>query len=258
MDISQEELDEAVTAVEDLQDTWLYKALAAETRRGTEEEPWAVIAGMYSFKKNMKDAVTLGRMGGMGEMLGAPFISAAGGGHVGALAGEDFPGAVKATQATSPTSEKAWQVIRTLPEAVWTGLILPRFLIRLPYGADTDPLDSFDFEEMPAPSRHSDYAWANPVFACLQLMGATFSRHGWDWSAGALQEITALPVHTLKTDAGMSVTPCAEVLLTQQTVEKLAADGFMVLISFKDQDRIRLSRFQSIAVPVARLSGRWR
>ena len=72
MDISQHELSAHVTAVEDLQDTILYKELEVLSRAGTEEEPWSVLAGMYTFGKNLKDAVTLARMGGIGEMLGAP------------------------------------------------------------------------------------------------------------------------------------------------------------------------------------------
>ena len=116
----------------------------------------------------------------------------------------------------------------------------------------TDPLDSFDFEEMSADPEHSDYLWTNPAVACLLLLGATFSRHGWDFSAGFVQDVTGLPVHMLKTAAETRVKPCAEILLTQTAVEKIAADGFMVLISFKDQDRVRLSRFQSIAQPAAR------
>ena len=65
-----------------------------------------------------------------------PFIAGAGIGCLDPLVGDVLPGELKATRAISPEEEKAWQVIRTLPEAAWIGLALPRFLIRLPYGAD--------------------------------------------------------------------------------------------------------------------------
>ncbi len=42
-----------------------------------------------------------------------------------------------------------WAELRHLPEAGAVGLALPRFLLRLPYGKKTSPLESFDFEEFP-------------------------------------------------------------------------------------------------------------
>src|SRR5207247_150251 len=51
--------------------------------------------------------------------------------------------------------EAAWQELRRSAEAPWIGLALPRFLVRLPYGTSTSPVESLEFEEMPE-SVHSD------------------------------------------------------------------------------------------------------
>jgi hypothetical protein len=40
-------------------------------------------------------------------------------------------------------------------------------------------------------------------------------------------------------------------------VELLVECGFMPLISFRETDRVRLARFQSVAQPNAPLAGRW-
>jgi len=47
-----------------------------------------------------------------------------------------------------------------MPEAAYVGLVVPRFMLRNPYGDRTDPIDSFDFEESPA-GRLSGMLWGN-------------------------------------------------------------------------------------------------
>ena len=41
----------------------------------------------------------------------------------------------------------AWRSLRESEDARYLGLCMPRFLARLPYGAKTEPVEEFDFEE---------------------------------------------------------------------------------------------------------------
>ena len=59
-----------------------------------------------------------------------------------------------------PAGDAAWQALRRSAEAEWVGLALPRFLLRLPYGPDTDSTEAFGFEEMPGTPVHEDYCGA--------------------------------------------------------------------------------------------------
>ncbi len=148
-------------------------------------------------------------------------------------------------------------MLRTLPEAAWIGLALPRFLIRLPYGENTDPVDAFFFEEMPDPAEHEHYLWVNPVFALVLVLGRTFTRQGWNWSQGLINALDGLPLHLFSAGDEPAAKPCAEAFLSQRAIEKIIRGGFMPLASYKDQGRIQLVRFQSIAEPLTQLSGRW-
>jgi len=51
--------------------------------------------------------------------------------------------------------------------------------------------------------------------------------------------------------------PCAELLMTVSDAEHVLEQGLMPLVSLKNQDAVRLLRFQSLAEPLAPLSGRW-
>jgi len=158
---------------------------------------------------------------------------------------------------TEPEGTRAWEALRRLPEAAYLGLALPRFLLRLPYGAATDPTERFEFEEMDTVPEHKHYLWGNPAFACAYLIAQAFSENGWDLRPGAVGEIENLPLHVYREKGESRITPCAEVLLTEQAAETILDRGFMPLLSFKSQDRIRLARFQSLTEPPSPLAGRW-
>jgi type VI secretion system protein ImpC len=130
--------------------------------------------------------------------------------------------------------------------------------LRLPYGADTDPLEHFDFEEMTHDQKHKDYLWGNPCFAGACLLGQAFSAYGWDMRPGAVQDVSGLPLHVYQETGETRIKPCAEVVLTERAAEIILDKGFMLLLSFRDQDMIRLIRFQSLALPPMLLAGRWK
>jgi type VI secretion system protein ImpC len=134
---------------------------------------------------------------------------------------------------------------------------LPRFIIRLPYGSATDPVDGFDFEEMPAGAEHEHYLWAHPAWAVAMVCGQTFARYGWDFAEGLERAIDGLPLHLTEMDGTPTNMPCAEVLLTEQAIKTMAADGVMPLVSWRDRDRVVLERLHSIRNPPTALAGRW-
>jgi len=70
-------------------------------------------------------------------------------------------------------------------------------------------------------------------------------------------EIDQLPLHIDPKAGEFQAKPCAEVLLTEDAVDRMLDEGLMPLVSFKDRDRVRLARFQSIADPQRGLAARW-
>ena len=135
-------------------------------------------------------------------------------------------------------------------------MVLPRFLIRLPYGKDTESTEIFDFEEIPDIAAHEDYLWANPAFAAVLLLAQTFAEQGWSFARALSRRLPACPF-TFTQDGETKTKPCAEVLMTQTAAEEMMLKGIMPLASLKDQPTIRLVRFQSVADPPTVLGGRW-
>jgi|HubBroStandDraft_1064217.scaffolds.fasta_scaffold00420_17 type VI secretion system protein ImpC len=254
LDISKEELAEDLGSTTDLRNTGVYRLLVEQSVETPGAEPWAVVVGNYSFG-SPNDAELLSRMAKIASRARVPFLAAASPRLLGcsSLASAPHPRDWKMPQDLA----RNWAELRRLPEADSVGLALPRFLLRLPYGKKTSPLDSFDFEEFPELPVHEDYLWGNPAFAAALLLGQSFSEAAWKMRPGTVAEIDNLPIHVYLRDVETETKPCSEVLLTEDAAEWMLEEGLMPLVSLKGQDRVRLVRFQSIAAPLRALAGRW-
>ncbi|MBS1859912.1 MAG: type VI secretion system contractile sheath large subunit [Acidobacteria bacterium] len=208
-----------------------FDALRAELAR---KGPWGMIAGNYAFGQSELDARVLARLAGLARSAGAPFIAEA--------------------RPPEGDPDPAWTQLRHSAAARWIGLALPRFLLRLPYGKDTSPVESFPFEEMPV-SEHACYLWGNPAFFCAQLIGQSFLVYRWDLAKRLVRRIDGLPIHVYREDGEPTAKPCAEVLMSERDAETLLEAGFMPLASMKHQPAALIVRFQSIAEPAAALAG---
>ena len=213
----------------------LKRVIVDETVGTPGAELWSVIAGLYYF--GAEDETVLAQMGALAKAAGAPLLAGV---------AKDVVGL-----------ERVFPDLRKTAVARWIGLAMPRFLLRLPYGAKTDATERFEFEEMPETPVHESYLWGHPALVCALLLGEAFAHSGWDMRPGEQNEVAGLPAHVYKKDGEPELKPCAEVLLTEGSVEMLMDLGFMPLVSLKGSDHIRLARFQSMADPSTALSGRW-
>jgi type VI secretion system protein ImpC len=257
IDISKDELASDLGSVDDLRTTGIYRLLVEQSVGTFGGEPWAVLAGNYTFQKTNEDITTLGRMAKIAKDARAPFIAAAHDNMLGCESLATTPAPENWTKSEDERTQDAWDTLRKMPDSSYLGLTIPRFLLRLPYGADTDPLERFAFEEMTSEKIHDRYLWANPSFACAYLLAETFRRDGWDFMPGSIQDIDKLPLHVSAEQDESRIKPCAEVVLTEVAVEAILERGLMPLLSYKNRDYVRLARFQSIADPLTGLNGRW-
>jgi type VI secretion system protein ImpC len=157
----------------------------------------------------------------------------------------------------TPEDDEAWEALQRLPEATYLGLGLPRFLLRLPYGQGTDPIEPFDFEELPDGCEHERLLWGNPALACACLLAEAFRHYGWGFRPGVVQEIDGLPLYVYQEAGESYMKPCAEAWLTDRAAEAILGQGLIPLLSVRGRDAVRLVRFQPLAGPGKLLPGRW-
>ena len=79
-----------------------------------------------------------------------------------------------------------WNAFRESEDARYVGLLMPRFLLRLPHGSKTTPAKTFGYEE-DVVGRHERYLWGNAVYAFGAVVVEAFAECGWMASIHGLQ-----------------------------------------------------------------------
>ncbi|MGH9427630.1 MAG: type VI secretion system contractile sheath domain-containing protein, partial [Terriglobia bacterium] len=195
LDLTKEELASDLKSADDLARTALYRTIVEETVQTPGADPWALLAGNYMFELESVDIEGLGRLAKIASAAGAPFVAAAGSSLIGCESVARTPDPNDWSLRRGSTVCQTWEALRGLPEACSLGLILPRFLLRLPYGKKFDSVESFPFEEMATPPQHEHYLWGNSCFVAAMLLGRTFSDCGWNFSDGIRRDVEGLLLH---------------------------------------------------------------
>ena len=225
-----------------------HRLLARGAHGGADAEPWSLLVGHFSFGADAQDLALLGHLAAVAAHAGAPLLAAAAPSLVGCASLADDADPRRWTIGDAAVARR-WNDLRRDPVARWIGLALPRLLLRLPYGADTDAVDSFAFEELTPSSGHEDYLWGNPALACARVLGMAWCA---DPDATALDgafEIDDLPAHVREVDGERRLQPCAEVLLPLSAGEEILRRGVMPWLSFGNRNAVRLIGVRSIADP---------
>lgn len=255
IDVSKEEIA-ADLAAEDLAKSGLFKLLVEQTVGTRGGEPWALLAGLITLDDSVADAELAGRFARIASAARAPLVAGAHDRHAGCESLADTPDPDEWRHRPDAEAAAAWAAVRALPEAASIGLALPRFLLRLPYGDRTAPIDSFRFEEAAGPSYHDQLLWGNPALACTFVIGRAYLADGWSFQPEDDLEIDELPLYVRKQDGETVCCPTAESVLSDRAAEAIRGRRLIPLIPYRDSDRLRVAGVTSLAG--RRLAGRWK
>jgi type VI secretion system protein ImpC len=105
------------------------------------------LVGDYHFDNSPPDVEILGGMAQIAAAAHAPFIAGAAPSTMQMDSWQELTNPRDLTKIFSTPEYAAWRSLRESEDSRYIGLTMPRFLARLPYGAKTDPVEEFDFEE---------------------------------------------------------------------------------------------------------------
>lgn len=239
----------------DLGGSAMHRQLVASAGAAADAARYGVIAFDHTFSPTADDVQLLATLGAIAARAGTPILASATPAAAGA-ADRDALADPRSWLAAEDDALAHWQALRTSPMARWIGATTPRVLMRLPYGAQTDRIGAFAFEEMPAERRHESYLWGSGAVAILLLLGRAFQADGWEMNLSAELDLDDLPSHIYTDgDGERHQQPCAELLLGENAGQAMLERGLMPLLSYRNRNAVRLLRWQSIAEPAAALQG---
>jgi type VI secretion system protein ImpC len=215
--------------------------------------PYGCLVGDYFFDHSPPDVEMLAGIAQVSAAMHAPFITAAAPSLLNMDSWQELSNPRDLTKIFQGADYAAWRSLRESDDSRYVGLTMPRNLARLPYGAKSNPVEEFDFEEDTAGADHSKFCWANAAYAMGVNINRAFKLYGWcsrirGAESGGMVE--SLPVHTFPTDDGGVDMKCpTEIAITDRREAELAKNGFMPLSHWKNTDYAVFVGAQSLHKP---------
>jgi hypothetical protein len=236
-DVSAEELAADLAATDTLDQTGLYGMLVEQPAMDAHQGPLSALIGLYNFELAPPHADLLGRIAQIAAAANAPFIAAI------------SPDPLKQPMHEQhPMVQDAWGALQALPAAAYLGLAAPRFLLRMPYGKRTDPIDAFGFEEFTRQEGLSGMLWGHPALVPGLLLAETFSRQGPKMKLGSVMSIDEMPYYVyVDPDGDQVALPCTERLWSERQAVQVSSYRVMPLLTMRGRPEVRLGGFMSLA-----------
>ena len=244
-DVSAEELAVDMAAADDLSESGVFGLLSDAQKNLAGKGGYSALIGLYTFEETPPHANLLSRIAQVAAHVDAPFFAAMSPDYL------DIP-----KEKRHPLVAKAWDALRVMPEANYIGLAAPQFMLRLPYGAKSDPIASFKFEEFNQQVGLSGMLWANPAVLVAILLAETYHKDTKAMDLGSVMSLGDIPYHYVTDRHGDQVAmPCTKRNLTSVSLHETLSRGFMPVEWVKGHNEIRLTTF--VALGGGMIEGSW-
>ena len=231
----------------------LFKAIYEQEYGVFGGEPYGCLVGDYYFDHSAPDVELLSEMAKVSAAAHAPFIAGTSSSLFQMESWSELANPRDLTKIFDTPEYAGWKSMRESEDSKYVGLAMPRFLSRRPYGAKTNPVDEFDFEEDVSGPDESQYTWANSAYAMAVNINRSFKLYGWCSRIRGIESggaVGNLPTHTFPTDdGGVEMTCPTEIGISDRREAELAKNGFMPLVHKKNTDFAAFIGAQSLHKP---------
>ena len=206
---------------------------------------WDILLGDYSFALNASDLILLTTLGALAGQAAVPFL-AHGDLNLCGCSSLDQIDAPWDWQLPEDDVGELWAEVRSHPAAQWIGLATPRILLRQPYGPETDPIDAFDFCELPTRPEMADFTWGNPAIGCAYLLARARANET-DAIAPEDLEIEDLPAALFDDGTGQALQPPVESLVSDRALQQIQASGLIAMLGHRNGNTVRCPDLSAVS-----------
>lgn len=203
--------------------------------------PYGLLVGDYEFEVGRPaDVSLLQKIAGVAAAAHAVFVAAAGPRSFDRDRFTDLNHPRDLGRIFADPRFAAWNAFRDSDDSRSVALTCPRVMARLPYGANSRPVDEFNYEESVDGTDHDKYLWVSAAWCYAARVTDAFARYGWFAQTRGVEnggKVEGLPVHTFPTDDGGVALKCpTEVAITDRRENELSSLGFLPLLHVKNTD----------------------
>jgi type VI secretion system protein ImpC len=218
-------------------------------------QPYGAFVCDYAFDHSAPDLEVLKGLAKIGGAAHAPIISAAAPGLLGMESWQELANPRDLAKQFDATDYVAWRAFRESPDSRYLALTMPRFLGRPIYGAKTEPVDQFDFEEDVGGGEHDKHLWLNAAYAMGVRITEAFKTYGWCTRIRGVESggtVEGLPTAAFPTDDGGTDLKCpTEIAISDRREAELSKAGLLALVHRKNTDQATFIGGQTLNQPLA-------
>ena len=202
--------------------------------------PYTFLVGDMEFSRSPQDIQFLRNMASVASMAHAPFLTSAAPGLFDLDSFTELDRPIDIAKVFEHSEMAAWNSLRDNPDSRYLVMTAPRTLVRLPYGADSNPVEELDFEENVDGNDHSQYLWGPSSWAVAGLIMKSFSEYGWPSAIRGTEsggKVANLPLHSFPSLSGSKITKCpTETTITDRREKELSDQGVIGLCHARNTD----------------------
>jgi type VI secretion system protein ImpC len=240
MNVAKKDLLKDMERASEFDQSTLFKKIYEEEFGMFGGASYGALIGDYEFGNTPQDLTLLEKVSEVAAASHAPFISAAAPSLFNWDSFTELGGPRDLSKIFQSVEYAKWKSFRDSEDSRYVALALPHILMRLPYGKETVPVESFDFEEEVDGTDHGKYLWGNAAYAVGSRLTDAFSKYRWCAAIRGVEGgglVEGLPVHTFKTDEGDVALKCpTEIAITDRREKEFADLGFVPLVHCKNTD----------------------
>ncbi len=247
LNINKKELSKDLEKAVEFDQSQLFKKIYESEFGIAGGEPYSAMIGDYEFSSSPDDVNLLTNLSNIAAAGFCPFISAAAPNMFGFESFTELSKPRDLEKIFESAEYIKWRSFRDSEDSRFVVLTMPRVLARVPYGAETKPIEAFNFEEGNVDSsgrqlarNHDDYCWMNAAYAMGTTLTQAFAEYGWCTSIRGAEgggKVEGLPSHVFMSDDGDTDQKCpTEIGITDRREAELSKLGFLPMCHYKNTD----------------------
>lgn len=247
LNVSKRELFKDLDKAVEFDQSQMFKKLYENEFGSPGGEPYGALIGDYEFTNHPEDIDLLSNVSNVAAAAFCPFISAADPKLLGMDSWTELSKPRDLEKIFESVEYTRWRSYRESEDSRFVTLTMPRVLARLPYGANTKPIEEFAYEEAPFDAAdqplamdHEEYCWMNTAYVLGTRLTDAFAQHGWCTAIRGAEgggKVEGLPAHIFTSDDGDPDLKCpTEIGITDRRENELGNLGFLPLSHYKNTD----------------------
>jgi type VI secretion system protein ImpD len=248
LDINWKEVSRDISRSLEFDQSQLFKKIYSDEYGTPGGEPYGALIADYEITHKSSpshqydDIETLEGLSQVAAAAFAPFVAAASPALFGLDDFSTLAYPLNLQNIFSQPEYTKWRSFRSKPEAQFTGLVLPRILMRLPYRKSAGSFKGLYFRELNRNNDNRGYCWGNAVYAFASILIREFASVGWfghirgvprNEIGGGL--VTSLPCDSFVSgNDGIVHKPVTDVIISDVKERDLSDFGFIPLCQCYD------------------------